>query len=77
MHGMHGMHVNPESRACGNVQVVQQRAEHVVPNWSQRLPRRGVTPGFALEILTAAADGVDMSPTDLDHAVWQWQRGRR
>ena len=41
------------------------------------LPRRGVTPGFALEILTAAARGMGMSPTDLDHAVWQWQRKRR
>lgn len=41
------------------------------------LPRRGVTPGFALEILTAATRGMGMSPTDLDHAVWQWQRKRR
>ena len=41
------------------------------------LPRRGVTPGFAWEILTAAARGMGMSPTDLDHAVWQWQRKRR
>ncbi|OBA98273.1 hypothetical protein A5666_22790 [Mycolicibacterium fortuitum] len=36
-----------------------------------------VTTGFALEILTAAAEEMGMSPTDLDHAVWQWQRGRR
>ena len=41
------------------------------------LPRRSVTPGFALEILTAAAAEMDMSATDLDHAVWQWQRVRR
>jgi hypothetical protein len=41
------------------------------------LPRRAVTTGFALEILTAAAKEMDMSPTDLDHAVWQWQRVRR
>jgi hypothetical protein len=41
------------------------------------LPRRSVTTGFALEILMAAATEMGMSPTDLDHAVWQWQRGRR
>jgi hypothetical protein len=41
------------------------------------LPRRAVTSRFALEILTAAAKEMDMSPTDLDHAVWQWQRVRR
>ena len=39
--------------------------------------RRGITPPFALEILTAAAKQMGMSPTDLDHAVWQFQRGRR
>ncbi|MCZ4537946.1 hypothetical protein QBL07_000135 (plasmid) [Gordonia rubripertincta] len=41
------------------------------------LPRRGVTPQFSLEILTAAATDMGMSPTDLDHAVWQYQRGRK
>ena len=40
-------------------------------------PRRGVTPPFALEILTAAAKEMGMSPTDLDHAVWQFQRNRK
>lgn len=39
--------------------------------------RRSVTTGFALEILTVAAKEMRISPTDLDHAVWQWQRGRR
>lgn len=39
--------------------------------------RRSVTTGFALEILMAAAREMRMSPTDLDHAVWQWQRGRK
>ncbi|WP_052583233.1 hypothetical protein [Mycobacteroides abscessus] len=39
--------------------------------------RRSVTTGFALEILTAAAKEMRMSPTDLDHAVWQWQRVRK
>lgn len=38
------------------------------------LPRRAVTPTFALEIVTAAAKELSMSPTDLDHAVWQFQR---
>lgn len=41
------------------------------------MPGRAVTPGFALRILTAAAAEMGMSPTDLDHGVWQWQRGRR
>lgn len=41
------------------------------------LPRRGVTPPFAMEILTAAAKELGMSPTDLDHGVWQYQRTRR
>lgn len=44
---------------------------------SLQQPRRSVTTGFALEILTAAAKEMGMSPTDLDHAVWQFQRGRR
>ena len=41
------------------------------------LPRRAVTPAFALEIMTVAAKEMGMSPTNLDHAVWQWQRGRK
>lgn len=41
------------------------------------LPRRSVTTGFALEILTAAAKEMGMSPTDLDHGVWQFQRNRK
>lgn len=41
------------------------------------LPSRAVTTTFALEILTAAAAEMGMSPTDLDHAVWLWQRVRR
>lgn len=40
-------------------------------------PCRGVTPTVALEILTAAAKEMDMSPPDLDRAVWQFQRRRR
>lgn len=42
---------------------------------SLQRPRRSVTTGFALEILTAAAMEMGISPTDLDHAVWQFQRG--
>ena len=41
------------------------------------LPRRSVTPAFALEILLAAAAEMDVSQTDLDHGIWQWQRRRR
>lgn len=44
---------------------------------SLELPRHSVAPQFALEILTAAAEQVGMSPTDLDHAVWQFQRNRK
>ena len=41
------------------------------------LARRSVTPQFAFEIVTAAAADIGMSPTDLDHAIWQYQRGRK
>lgn len=44
---------------------------------SLELPRRAVTPTFALKIVTAAAKEMGMSPTDLDHAVWQFQRVRK
>lgn len=40
-------------------------------------PRGAVTPTFALKIVTAAAKELRMSPTDLDHAVWQFQRVRK
>ncbi|MCZ4537922.1 hypothetical protein QBL07_000280 (plasmid) [Gordonia rubripertincta] len=36
-----------------------------------------VTPRFSLEILTAAAKDMNISPTDLDHAVWQYQRSQK
>lgn len=42
-----------------------------------QMTRRGVTPTFATEILTAAAKEMGTSPTDLDHAVWQFQRSRK
>ena len=41
------------------------------------LSSTGVTPQFSLEILTAAAEDMNLSPTDLDHAVWQYQRSRQ
>lgn len=41
------------------------------------LPRTRVSPSFASEILTEAASRMKVSPTDLDHGIWQWQRGRR
>ena len=41
------------------------------------LPRNSFTTGFALRTLTAAAMEMGISPTDLDHAVWQWQRVQR
>jgi hypothetical protein len=41
------------------------------------VPRRSVGSEFAAEIVTAAAPGLDMSPTALDHAIWRFQRGRR
>ncbi|WP_078315387.1 hypothetical protein [Mycobacterium sp. D16Q16] len=37
----------------------------------------GVTSVFAAAIVTAAADQMCISPTDLDHGIWQWQRRRR
>lgn len=37
----------------------------------------GATSGFAAAIVTAAAAEMGISATDLDHAIWQWQRRRR
>lgn len=44
---------------------------------SLKVPRRSVTPPFALDILTATANQMGVSPTDLNHAVWQFQRSRK
>jgi hypothetical protein len=38
------------------------------------LPPRRIKPQFALEAVKAAATQMGMSPTDLDHGIWQWQR---
>lgn len=38
------------------------------------LPRKAVKPAFAGEAILAAAEALQMPPTDLDHAVWDWQR---
>jgi hypothetical protein len=40
------------------------------------LPRAKVTPAFCVEILTAAAQALEMTATELDHAIWNWQRGQ-
>lgn len=40
------------------------------------LPRNSVKPKFALEALMAAAAEIGVSPSDLDHGIWQWQRRR-
>lgn len=41
------------------------------------VPRSSISPGFAAEIVSAAAPKLDMLATALDHAIWQFQRGRR
>ena len=41
------------------------------------LSRRNVTSTFALEAVSATAAQMGMSPTHLDHGIWQWQRRRR
>lgn len=41
------------------------------------LPRRRVTSEFAAEAVLAAAKQLNMSPTDLDHGIWSWQRRQR
>jgi len=41
------------------------------------LPRRRVTSGFAADAILATAEKLTMSPTDLDHAIWDWQRRQR
>ncbi|MBS9533661.1 hypothetical protein KIH27_08695 [Mycobacterium sp. M1] len=44
---------------------------------SLELPRNSVTTEFAGAIVTAAAAEMGLSPTDLDHGIWQWQRVRK
>lgn len=41
------------------------------------LPRATVTPNYALDIVKATAKSMGMSPSDLDHGIWQYQRRRR
>lgn len=41
------------------------------------LSRRRVRTGFAAEAILATAERLAMSPTDLDHAIWDWQRRQR
>lgn len=41
------------------------------------VPRLSVGSEFAAEIVTTAAQELDMSATALDHAIWRFQRGRR
>lgn len=41
------------------------------------LPRAAVTPKFALDVVKAAAKSMSISPSDLDHGIWQYQRRRR
>jgi hypothetical protein len=40
------------------------------------LPRKSVKPNFALEALKATANEMGLSPSDLDHGIWLWQRRR-
>lgn len=44
---------------------------------SLTVPRKSIATEFAGAIVTAAAESLEMSPTDLDHAIWQWQRVRK
>lgn len=41
------------------------------------LPPRSVTSQFAAEAILAAAEQLTVSPTDLDHGIWNWQRKQR
>lgn len=41
------------------------------------LNRRKVATTFAADAITETANALDMSPTDLDHAIWEWQRKQR
>ncbi|QNJ90973.1 hypothetical protein HZU40_22430 [Mycolicibacterium fluoranthenivorans] len=41
------------------------------------LTRRTVTPDFALSALHTTAEAMQISPSDLDHGIWQSQRLRR
>ncbi|MDD7812448.1 hypothetical protein PP713_07725 [Mycobacterium sp. CSUR Q5927] len=44
---------------------------------SLTVPRKSITTEFAGAIVTAAAEALELSLTDLDHAIWQWQRMRK
>jgi hypothetical protein len=39
-------------------------------------PTKSLTTGFCVEILTAVADELTMTATELDHAIWSYQRVR-
>ena len=41
------------------------------------LSRRRVKTDFAADAVLATAERLTMSPTDLDHAIWDWQRRQR
>ncbi|MGV0837402.1 hypothetical protein [Mycolicibacterium thermoresistibile] len=40
------------------------------------LPFRQIGAPFCVELLTAVADELAMTPTELDHAIWNYQRAR-
>lgn len=44
---------------------------------SLALPRNSIAPEFEGAIVTATAEDMKVSPTDLGHAIWQWQRVQR
>lgn len=39
-------------------------------------PVKTITPSFCVEILTAASETLTMTATELDHAIWNYQRAR-
>lgn len=41
------------------------------------LPRRSVTTEFAANAVVETANALKLSPTELDHGIWSWQRRQR
>lgn len=51
--------------------------DRMVLGWLHEVIGRTQTPRSAIDLLTDAAAVLDVTPWQLDHAIWTTQRGRR
>lgn len=71
-------------RGCGPVTwsyfgMLLGRSDFKPDTWVMRFVREpipGITTEQARELLNAAADRLDLDPSELDHAIWNYQRAR-